>query len=98
VYSQLLIYTCTGKTATELLEIQKEKIKSGAFLYQTIKDNKNESKKLQNILTLRDCLFSFNSVRFIYNWTCPLKFVTGRAEYVWTPMPIDLGIHICKYL
>jgi hypothetical protein len=79
------------KTASELLEIQKEKIKSGAFQYQTIKDNKNESKKLQNILTLRDCVFSFNSVRFIYNWTCPLRLVTGPSKYIWTQMPIDLG-------
>ena len=79
-----------GKTANDLLEEQKRKITEGTLEYKSIEESKKDLQKVQKILTIRDALLSYNPLRFAYNCT-PLRFVTGPAKYVWTPMPVDLG-------
>jgi aarF domain-containing kinase len=79
-----------GKNAKDLLEEQKKKIIEGSLQLKTVQESKVEMQRLQTMLSLRDCLLSYNSLRLIYNCSV-FRLVTGPTKYVWTPMPLDLG-------
>lgn len=79
-----------GKTANDLLNEQKAKMAAGTLEYTTIDQNKKDRQKIQRILTIRDCFFSYNPLRLLYNCS-PIRLVTGPTKYVWTTLPLDLG-------
>jgi aarF domain-containing kinase len=79
-----------GKSVDELLEEQKAKITAGTLQYKSVEESRAELQKLKRVVAVNDCLFSYNPLRLLYNCSV-LRLVTGPAQYVWTPLPVDLG-------
>ena len=79
-----------GKTPKDLLEEQKAKITAGTLQYKTLEENRQEMRKINTLMKVRDFYTSYNTLRFAYNCS-PLRLISGPMKYVWTAVPVDLG-------